>query len=45
MFAPIFPAAPLFAIINFYVNFELSLKNYTHQMKREVCEESDSIGM
>lgn len=45
MFAPIFPGAPLFALINFYVNFELTLSSYTHKMKREICEESDNIGM
>jgi anoctamin-10 len=45
MFSPVFPIAPLFAMINIYVNLRLSLYTYQNLMKREPGEPADGIGM
>lgn len=45
MFAPSFPAAPIFFMINCYINLLLSLYNYRNVMKRERAYAADSIGI
>lgn len=36
LFAPVFPVAPLFVMVNFYLNLRFSMYAYQHQMKREL---------
>ncbi|CAD8120523.1 unnamed protein product [Paramecium sonneborni] len=45
MFAPTFPAAPLFFMINCYINLRWSIYNYQHILKRERAQAADSIGI
>ncbi|CAD8181717.1 unnamed protein product [Paramecium octaurelia] len=45
MFAPTFPAAPLFFMINCYINLRSSIYNYQHILKRERAQAADSIGI
>lgn len=45
MFSPVFPAAPLFVMINLWINLKFSLYNYQHLMKREQGKTVDGIGM
>jgi Calcium-activated chloride channel len=45
MFAPSFPAAPVFVMINLIINLRFSIYNYQNVMKREINLPADSIGI
>ena len=45
MFAPAFPAAPLFFMINCYINLKFTIHNYQKILKREKAQAADSIGI
>ncbi|CAK55572.1 unnamed protein product (macronuclear) [Paramecium tetraurelia] len=45
MFSPAFAAAPLFFLLNQYINLQFSIYNYQNVLKRERAQAADSIGI
>ncbi|CAK71370.1 unnamed protein product (macronuclear) [Paramecium tetraurelia] len=45
MFSPAFAAAPLFFLLNQFINLQFSISNYQRVLKRERAQAADSIGI